>query len=105
MDYTELFSKAIDRNGHYDFKAVRKLIDAHKDYHCGDWDEWADDLWYMLTPSAASGSSFACYGYICAEYPVALLTESCPQGLADILGELGVLSATLDEPMLFQSRC
>ena len=54
-------------------------------------------MWYMLTPSYASGAGFACYGYICAEYPAALLTESCPQGLSDILSELGILSAMLDE--------
>ncbi|NLT09764.1 MAG: hypothetical protein GXY08_09700 [Ruminococcus sp.] len=73
-DYTELFSKAAERKEHYDFNNVRKSIDSHKIYHCGDWDEWADDMWYMLTPSYASGVGFACYGYICAEYPAALLT-------------------------------
>lgn len=96
MNYTNLFSKAIECKEHYDFQAVKERIDACKDYHCGDWDEWADDMWYMLTPS---DGAFACYGYICAEYPVALLTENCPQGLIDILGELGVLTAELDEPM------
>ena len=96
MDYTDLFSKAIERKERYDFNDVEKRINATNIYHCGDWDEWADNRWYMLTPM---NGNFACYGFICAEYPVALLMKSRPQGLADILNELGILSAEFYEPM------
>ena len=41
--YTELFTKAVEHKDNYDFQAVKKRIDGCPDYHCGDWDEWADN--------------------------------------------------------------
>jgi len=97
-DYTEIFSKAIELKSSYDFKAVRNIINAHKDLHCGDWDDWADDRWYRLCPETPC-SYEKCYGFICASFPVALLTEYCSAELKQILDDAGVLFGELVEPM------
>ncbi len=98
MNYTELFSKAAGLGRSYDFEAVRMRINAEDGLNCGDWDEWADNIWYMLTPAWAPGQ-FENYGYICTEYPVALLTDKCPDKLRRLLGKLGILYTRLEEPM------
>ena len=33
MDYTEMFSKAIELKSHYSFDEIKKCIDAHNDFH------------------------------------------------------------------------
>lgn len=97
-DYTEIFSKAVELKESYDFGAVRNMINARNDLQCGDWDDWADDHWYRLCPKTPC-SYEKCFGFICASYPVALLTKFCPEGLKQILDDLGVLHTELVEPM------
>lgn len=97
-DYTEIFSKAVEQKGSYDFKAVSNSINAHNELHCGDWDDWADNRWYRLCPEMPC-SYEKCYGFICASFPVALLTAYCPEALKQILDEVGVLHTELVEPM------
>ena len=97
-DYTLLFLKAIELKGKYDFKSVCKCINAQNDLQCGDWDDWADNRWYRLCPKTPCGYE-RCYGFICASFPVALLTEYCPEVLKQILDETGVLHTELAEPM------
>ena len=98
MDYTEIFTKAIENKSSYDFETVRKNINSHNSFYCGDWDEWADIHWYRLTPESVV-SYDKCYGFLCAEYPVALLTEYCPYELKSLFDELGILNTALEEPM------
>lgn len=98
MDYTELFANAIEIKDNYDFKSVRMVINSRNSFHCGDWDDWADNNWYLLTPQFAV-SYDKCYGYLCAEYPVALLTEHCPYELKQLFDNIGVLNAKFEEPM------
>ncbi|MBR1750661.1 MAG: hypothetical protein IJ740_19480 [Ruminococcus sp.] len=97
-DYTDIFSKAIELKNRYDFRTVRCKINAYNDLKCGDWDDWADDRWYRLCPKTPC-SYDRCYGFICASYPVALLTEYCPEVLKQALDEVGVLHTELSEPM------
>mgnify|MGYP003408989954 FL=1 len=97
-DYTVLFSKAIELKGRYDFKAVSNIINAHINLQCGDWDDWADNRWYRLCPKTPC-SYDKCYGFICASYPVALLTEYCPEVLERTLDESGILHTEFVEPM------
>ncbi|MCR4888898.1 MAG: hypothetical protein K5979_06940 [Ruminococcus sp.] len=99
MDCTEIFSKAVELKNEYCFKEIKKRIDSSGVFHCGDWDEWADDNWHMLTPEWTEGRKFECYGYLCAEYPVALLTEVCPESLKCELYNSGIVFAELDEPL------
>ena len=98
MDYTEIFSKAIELKSHYNFDEIKKCINAHNDFHCGDYDDWADNAWYLLTPTWVV-SYDKCYGYLCAEYPIALLSDYCPGKLKRLLVENGVICTQLDEPM------
>ena len=98
MDYTKTFSKAIERCKQYDFELVRNSIDAAGELKCGDWDDWADNLWYRLCPKKPCGYD-KCYGFLCAAYPVALLSENCPDDLKKLLDDNKVLYARLDEPM------
>ncbi len=98
MDYTEIFSKAIALKSQYHFASTQKCINSHNDFHCGDYDDWADNDWYRLTPTRAV-SYDKCYGYLCAEYPVALLSDHCPEKLKQLLDEIGVLYTKLEEPM------
>ena len=97
-DYTEIFSKAVELKNSYDFKAVMGSINANNDLQCGDWDDWADDRWYRLCPKTPC-SYEKCYGFICASFPIALLTEYCPEELKQIFDEVGVLHTELVEPM------
>ena len=97
-DYTEIFSKAVELKERYDFDTIRNSINAHNELQCGDWDDWTDDRWYRLCPKTPC-SYEKCYGFICASYPVALLTEYCPEGLKQILDEVEVLHTELVEPM------
>lgn len=97
-DYTELFSKASELKSEYDFTAVSNRINAHNDLQCGDWDNWADNRWYRLCPKTPC-SYDKCYGFLCASFPVALLTEYCPEVLERILDDVGVLHTELVEPM------
>jgi hypothetical protein len=97
-DYTVLFSKAIELKGRYDFKAVSNIINAHINLQCGDWDDLADNRWYRLCPKTPC-SYDKCYGFICASYPVALLTEYCPEVLERTLDESGILHTEFVEPM------
>lgn len=98
MDYTELFKKAIENKDKYDFKSVCKIINTDNDFFCGDYDAWEDNYWYRLIPAWAV-SYDRCYGFLCAEYPVALLTEYCPEELIHIFEKNGILYTALEEPM------
>lgn len=98
MDYTNIFKNAIDNKDDYDFQRICKVINSHKDFRCGDWDDWADDYWYLLRPTIVV-SYDKCYGYLCAEYPVALLTKHCPDELINFFDEFEILHTTLEEPM------
>lgn len=97
-DYTEIFSKALDSKADYDFKKVAEIIDSQEEFHCGDYDEWADHYWYMLIPKQIKSDDEK-FGYLSLEYPVALLTENCPEKLKRILSENGILHSLLDEPL------
>lgn len=97
-DYTEIFTKAIKLKESYDFETVRSRINAHNDLHCGDWDDWTDDRWYRLCPKTPC-SYEKCYGFICAAFPVALLTEYCPEALKQALDEVGGIHTEFVEPM------
>lgn len=97
-DYTELFSKAVELKSGYDFTAVSNRINSHNDLQCGDWDDWADNRWYRLCPQTPC-SYDKCYGFLSASFPVALLTEYCPEVLKRILDDIGVLHTELVEPM------
>ena len=98
MDYTEVFKKAIENKSNYNFESVRKNINSHSSFYCGDWDAWADNHWYRLTPECVV-SYDKCYGFLSAEYPVALLTEYCPYELKSLFDELGIINTRLEEPM------
>lgn len=98
MDYTGLFTQAIAQEGQYCFAEVQRKINALSGMHCGDWDDWADNRWYRLCPRTPCAYE-KCYGFLCAEYPVALLTEHCPSELTHLLDICGVLYAALQEPM------
>ena len=97
-DYTEIFSKAGELKSGYDFTAVSSRINADHDLQCGDWDNWADNCWYRLCPKTPC-SYDKCYGFICSSFPVALLTEYCPEALKQLLDEVGILHTELVEPM------
>ena len=97
-DYTEIFSKAAGLKDGYDLKDVRNRINAHDELQFGDWDDWADDQWYRLCPKIPC-SYEKCFGFICASYPVALLTGYAPEALIQILDEAGILHSELVEPM------
>lgn len=98
MDCTALFAEAVSRRSAYQFADIRNSIHAQEGLQCGDWDEWADIRWYRLCPVQPVPYS-ECYGFICAAFPVALLTENCPAKLRQLLDENGILCAVLDEPM------
>ena len=97
-DYTEILSKAAELKSGYDFTAVSSRINAHHGLQCGDWDNWADIRWYRLCPKTPC-SYDKCYGFICSSFPVALLTEYCPEALKQLLDEVGILHTELVEPM------
>lgn len=97
-NYTEIFLKAIELKDSYDFDTVSNLINSKNDLQCGDWDDWADDRWYRLCPKTPC-SYEKCYGFICVAYPVALLTEYCPESLKQAFDEVAVLYTELFEPM------
>lgn len=96
MDYTEIFSKAIQLKSQYIFSDIKNLINAHNNFYCGDWDDWADIDWYRLTSRSGDYKS---YGFLCAEYPIALLSDDCPEELQHLLDEIGILNTKLQEPM------
>lgn len=98
MDYTNIFKNAIDNKDDYEFHRIRKVINSHKDFHCGDWDDWADNDWYLLCPNNPV-SYDNCFGFLCKEFPVAVLTEYCPKQLLYILEENGIFHSDLVEPM------
>ena len=79
-NYTEIFSQALKMKEGYDVKKLKKIIDSQNEFHCGDYDEWADNYWYMLTPQQMK-SYDEYYGYLSLEYPIALLSENCPDKL------------------------
>lgn len=87
MDYTKIFTRAIENKSKYEFRSVCRAINAFSNFHCGDWDNWADNYWYLLRPTIVV-SYDKCYGYLCAEYPVALLTKHCPDELINFLMNL-----------------
>ena len=97
-DYTEIFTRAIELKHRYDFRTVQLQINAHDDLQCGDWDDWTDNRWYRLCPKIPCGYD-KCYGFICAEYPIALLSIHCPAELKQLLDELCILNTELIEPM------
>ncbi|UKI16095.1 MAG: hypothetical protein L6V87_10490 [Ruminococcus sp.] len=75
-----------------------KIIDSQNEFHCGDYDEWADNYWYMLTQQQMK-SYDEYYGYLSLEYPIALLSENCPDKLKSLLSENGILHSLLEEPL------
>jgi len=98
MDYTKIFTRAIENKSKYEFRSVCRAINAFSNFHCGDWDNWADNYWYLLRPTIVV-SYDKCYGYLCAEYPVALLTKHCPDELINFFDEFKILHTALEEPM------
>lgn len=89
-NYTEIFSQALKMKEGYDVKKLKKIIDSQNEFHCGDYDEWADNYWYMLTPQQMK-SYDEYYRYLSLEYPIALLSENCPDKLKSLLYENGIL--------------
>lgn len=98
MDYTEIFKRAIENKDKYDFENICKIIESNGDFKCGDWDDWADNYWYLLRPSWVV-SYDKCYGFLCKKYPVALLTKYCPEKLSHLFDEQRILYENLEEPM------
>jgi len=97
-NYTEIFSQALKMKEGYDVKKLKKIIDSQNEFHCGDYDEWADNYWYMLTPQQMK-SYDEYYGYLSLEYPIALLSENCPDKLKSLLSENGILHSLWEEPL------
>ena len=48
-NYTEIFSQALKMKEGYDVKKLKKIIDSQNEFHCGDYDEWADIYAYSTT--------------------------------------------------------
>ena len=97
-DYTEIFSQAIKKKESYDVKKLEQIINSQNEFHCGDYDEWADKYWYMLIPKKLKRYD-EYYGYLSKEYPLALLSEKCPDKLKAIFSENGILYSLLEEPL------
>lgn len=97
-DYTEIFSKAIERKADYNAKEVGKIINAQSDLNFGDPDEWVPEHWYLMSPALPFRYEDY-YGYLSSEYPIALLSERCPDKLKQILDENKILYTELIEPL------
>lgn len=97
-DYTEIFAKAIMLKSDYNAKSVGQVINAQGDLNFGDFDEWVIEYWYLLSPKKITGHK-EYYGYLSSEYPIALLSERCPDKLKNILDENKILHTKLEEPL------
>lgn len=97
-DYTEIFSKAIRYRAGYNAEKIGKIINAQENFNFGDFDEWIEEHWYLLSAKKIV-SDDEYYGYLSSEYPVALLSESCPDRLKQILDENGIFHTELIEPL------
>lgn len=97
-DYTEIFSKAINLSSEYDINKICDIINSIGDNYCGIDDEWCTYRWYYLGRQTENNITDI-YGYLSAEYPIALIKENCPKIIISVLAENNILFTKFEEPM------
>ncbi len=98
-NYTEIFSKAIDLSPQYDIDKISDIINSIGDNYCGTDDEWCSYNWYYLCRETENNLLTDIYGYLSAEYPIALIKENCPEIIISVLAENNILFTEFEEPM------
>lgn len=96
-DVTEIFGKAVDMQGDYQYRLVRNALEKDPGIWCMP-DSDSNEKWSYI--GRTDGNSIVeNYGFICEGFPVALLKDECPDKVKTVLDKCGVLHTSFDEEL------
>lgn len=92
-DLTKVFEAGIRESDNYDPYKIIKIFNKTEYYNCSDDDEAS---WMPIWENKERKSIY--YAYVSQFFPAALVKETCPEPVKNILIENGIYIAKFDEP-------
>ena len=96
-DVTEIFRKAADEHDTYYYETVRYALESDPEIWCVP-DSDSNEKWAYIGRTE-NNDMVESYGFLCVDFPVALLKDNCPDKIRRTLDKCRVMHTSFDDEL------
>ena len=96
-DVTEIFRKAADEHDTYYYETVRYALESDPEIWCVP-DSDSNEKWAYIGRTE-NNDMVESYGFLCVDFPVALMKDNCPDKIKRTLDKCRVLHTSFDDEL------